>query len=142
MRVKALLLLFVTSLLTQAQKVTSFEGIDASQLKHAQFDVDPNGAVGTKQYMEWVNVAFQAFDKVTAAPVWATPQPGTSPFQANNMQNCVNVGGDGIITFDHLALRWVIALRSNAPAGYYYCVAISSTDDLTSSSLSWYTYQF
>ena len=25
---------------------------------------------------------------------------------------------------------------------YYYCVAISNTDDLTSSTLAWYTYQF
>jgi hypothetical protein len=110
---------------------------------HPQFDIDPNGAVGTKQYMEWTNVYFQAFDKVTFAPVWSTPQAGTLPFQNNKISNCTTVGGDGVITFDHLALRWVIALRSKVPVNsYYYCIAISNTDDLSSSSLAWYTYQF
>lgn len=143
MTYKLILLLCLTSSLMGAQTVTSFEGIDASQVAHPQFDIDPNGAVGTKQYMEWTNVYFQAFDKVTFAPVWSKPQPGTLVFQNNHMTNCTTVGGDGIITFDHLALRWVFALRSKAAGNnYYYCVAISNTDDLTSTSLAWYTYQF
>ena len=143
MRFKVFLLVLLASSLGRSQTVTSFEGIDASQLAHPGLDVDPNGAVGTKQYMEWVNVAFQAYDKVTAAPVWSAPKTGTAPFHANNMPNCFNVGGDGVITFDHLALRWVIALRSAPTKGnYYYCVAISNTDDLTSNTLSWHTYQF
>lgn len=143
MTYKLILLCLLTSCLMNAQTVTSFEGIDATQIKNPQFDVDPNGAVGTKQYMEWTNVAFQAFDKVTFAPVWPVPQGGTLVFKNNNMSNCETVGGDGIITFDHLALRWVFALRSKvAGNNYYYCVAISNTDDLTSTSLAWYTYQF
>jgi hypothetical protein len=143
MSYKVILLLLITSWLAQAQNIASFEGIDASQIPHPQNDVDPNGAVGTKQYLEWVNTNYQAFDKVTNAPVWAAgPQAGTTPFQNANMSNCYKVGGDGIITFDHLALRWVIALRSNSANGYYYCIAISNTDDLSSSSLAWYTYQF
>ena len=143
MKFRVLLLCLLAPSLMHSQKVTSFEGMDASQIAHPQLDVDPNGAVGTKQYMEWVNVSYQAYDKVTAAPVWSTPQNGTTPFHTNNMPNCYSVGGDGIITFDHLALRWVIALRATATKGnYYYCVAISNTDDLTSSTLAWYTYQF
>jgi len=35
-----------------AQTVTTFEGIDASQLGHPEFDVDPNGAIGTKQLIK------------------------------------------------------------------------------------------
>jgi hypothetical protein len=138
------LLPFLICGFAQAQKVKSFEGIDASQVRGPSHDVDANGAVGTKQYMEWTNVNFQAYDKVSPnAPVWATPQPGILPFQQNNMQNCQNVGGDGIITFDRLASRWVIALRSSPGSNtYYYCVAISNTDDLRSSTLAWYTYQF
>jgi len=126
-----------------AQTVTTFEGIDASQLTHPEYDVDPNGAVGTKQFMEWTNVAFQAFDKVTFAPVWSSPQPGNSPWGNNGMTGC-NIAGDGVILFDRLASRWVIA-GHNSPGingTYYYCVAVSSTDDLSSSALSWYTYRF
>lgn len=140
---KAAVLVLLSSLLTQAQVVRSFEGIDASQVAHPKFDVDPNGSVGTKQYLEWTNVYYQAFDKVTFAPLWPAPQSGILPFQKANMTNCQNVGGDGIVTFDRLASRWVIAARSQpSPNSYYYCVAISNTDDLASSTLSWYTYQF
>jgi hypothetical protein len=140
---KLVFLFVLGSWLAQAQSVQSFEGIDALQLGRRQHDVDPNGAVGTKQYMEWVNNFFQAYDKTTFAPVWSSPVPGTQPFQENKLLKCTNVGGDGIITFDHLALRWVIAVRStSAPNTYYYCVAISNTADLTSNTLSWYTYQF
>jgi hypothetical protein len=142
MRPTLVMLLLVCSF-AQAQRVHSFEGMDASQTGSSNHDVDPNGAVGTKQYMEWTNVAFQAYDKASPnAPVWSAPQGGTVLFQASNMQNCTSVGGDGIITFDHLALRWIIALRSSSSSGYFYCVAVSNTDDLRSSSLQWYTYQF
>jgi len=136
-------LFFLASWLVQAQTVTSFEGIDASQVSQPEYDVDPNGAVGTKQYMEWTDVNFQAFDKVTLAPVWSSPKPGNLPWVNNNIRGC-NIAGDGVILFDRLASRWVIA-GHNSPGingTYYYCVAVSSTDDLSSSTLSWYTYQF
>jgi hypothetical protein len=44
----------------QAQTVTSFEGLDASELGAPGLEIDANGAVGTKQYMEWVNTYYQA----------------------------------------------------------------------------------
>ena len=138
-----LLLLIVTTWATsQAQTVTSFEGIDAAQLTNPGFDIDPNGAVGTKQFMEWVNVAYQAYDKVTLAPVWATPQAGATPWKNNGLSTCSGISGDGVILFDRLASRWVIGARTSNSSNYYYCIAISSTDDLSSSSLAWYTYAF
>jgi len=137
------LLLFLASSLAQAQTVTSFEGIDDSQVPNPQIDIDPNGAVGTKQYMEWINVYYQAYDKNTFAPVWPTAQVGTTPWSANGQNNCLAVGGDGVINFDRLASRWLIAARTSpANRNYYYCVAISNTDDLTSPALAWYTYAF
>jgi hypothetical protein len=125
-----------------AQTVNTFEGIDAAQLARPQLDVDPNGAVGTKQFMEWTNVYFQAYDKVTFAPVWSTPQSGLSPWQTNGITSCNSIGGDGVVIFDRLALRWVIAAHSSGTNNYNYCVAISNTDDLSSKSLAWYTYVF
>jgi len=143
-KLKVVLILFLAPLLSQGQTVTSFEGIDASQLAAPEFDIDPNGAVGTKQFMEWTNVYYQAFNKNTFAPVWSTPQVGTTPWRNNSMSNCYSITGDGVILFDRLASRWVIA-GHNSPGingSYYYCVAISNTDDLSSSTLSWYTYSF
>src|SRR5579863_2334571 len=110
-RLAAFLVLF-SVLGGHAQTVTTFEGIDASQLAHPEFDVDPNGAVGTKQFMEWTNVYFQAYDKVTYAPVWSTPQVGTSPWSNNGITACNTISGDGLIIFDRLALRWVISAHS------------------------------
>jgi hypothetical protein len=124
-----------------AQTVTTLEGLDASQLAKPEFDVDPNGAVGTKQFMEYVNLYYQAYDKVTFAQVWSAPQPLSTPFTANGMPSCGAISGDGMIIFDRLASRWVIAGHTGSQNNYLYCVAISNTDDLTSSSLGWYTYQ-
>jgi hypothetical protein len=124
--------------------VTSFEGIDAAQLANPKVDVDPNGAVGTKQYLEWTNVAFQAFDKVTFKPVWSSPQPAAPLWTQHNQNGCASITGDGYVLFDRLASRWVIAAH-NSPGisgTYFYCVAISNTDDLSSATLKWHTYSF
>jgi hypothetical protein len=105
-------------------------------------DVDPNGAVGTKQYMEYVNVFYQAYDKVTGAQVWASDQAATNPWLENNVTDCVGtISLDMVILFDHLASRWVIGGHTST-APYYYCIAVSNTDDLTSSTLAWYAYEF
>jgi hypothetical protein len=125
----------------KAQTVSSFEGMDASQLPIQIVDIDPNGAVGTKQYMQWVNPYFQAYDKTTFAPVWSTPQRGVLPWYRNGQTGCTNLAGDGLVSFDRLASRWVIAGRSQQSSQYYFCIAVSNTDDLSSASLTWYTYQ-
>jgi len=141
--VVVLVLSWVLPGLLPAQTVTTFEGIDASQISAPGFDVDPNGAVGTKQYMEWVNTYYQAFDKTSHKTVWPVPQNGDTPWRNNNMADCYGAGGgDGIVTFDRTASRWVIARRANNQGTYFYCVAVSNTDDLTSNSLGWFTYEF
>ncbi|HVI06788.1 MAG TPA: choice-of-anchor D domain-containing protein [Candidatus Binatia bacterium] len=143
MRIHALILAAVTVALgisAVAQTVVSFEGIDASQISRPEFDVDPNGAVGTKQYMEWTNVAFQAYDKVTDLPVWPTPQSGISPWTDNGITSCSTIGGDAVILFDRLASRWVVAAHSSQSNNYNFCIAVSSTDDLTVAT--WYAYVF
>src|SRR5271168_1254321 len=135
------LVLLLASLGVHAQTVTSFEGIDASQVAKPNYDVDPNGAIGTKQYMEWTNVYYQAWNKTTFAPVWSKPQVGTTPFTTNGLANCA-ISGDGLVVFDRLASRWVIAAHNSGETTYYYCIAVSNTDDLTSPTLAWYTYAF
>src|SRR5579863_28929 len=107
-RLAAFLVLF-SVVGVSAKNVTTFEGIDASQLAHPEFDVDPNGAIGTKQFMEWTNVYYQAWDKNSFAPIWPKPVVGTSPFSTNGTTNCESISGDGVVIFDHLASRWVIA---------------------------------
>src|SRR5579862_5887854 len=126
-------LVLLASLASAQITPTTFEGLDASNLgSNAQLDVDPNGAVGTKQYMEWVNPMYQAWDKTTLAKIYSAPVQGDTPWRNNNISTCYGGNGDGVIMFDHLASRWVIARRQGT-SSYYYCVAVSSTDDLTAS---------
>jgi hypothetical protein len=134
----------LVSLLAQSQTPSSFEGIDAIQVSRPEFDVDPNGAIGTKQFMEWTNVAYQAYDKTTFNPVWASPLPGATPWTTNGVTDCPSMAGDGVIIFDRLASLWVIAAHSSPGISgpYYYCVAVSTTDDLTSPSFRWRAYKF
>jgi hypothetical protein len=140
------LLLLLCPFGLRAQTVTTFEGIDASQLAKPQFDFDPNGSVGTKQYMQWVDPYYQAWSKTSPyTSVWSKPQNGDTPFVNAGLTQCSTIQGDGIVTFDRLASRWIIAAHnqlSSTVTAYYYCVAVSSTDDLTSPSLTWYTYAF
>jgi hypothetical protein len=129
----------------RAQTVSSFEGLDAIDVSGPTYEVDANGAVGTKQYMEWVNSAYQAWSKTSPyTPVWSSAQNGDTPWRNVGMTNCEGTGGgEGTVTFDKLASRWVLARRAGPAANtYYWCIAVSNTDDLSSTSLAWYTYQF
>lgn len=130
--------------------ITSFQGMDASQVGGGttEDDIDPNGAIGTKQFMEYVNTSYQGYDKTTFAPVWSSPQPIGTPWNGLQNQNCAaaSIQLDAVIIFDRLASRWVIAgksTRGSADKGdYYFCIAVSNTDDLTSTTFAWYAYLF
>jgi len=135
-----LILLFLAHSLPAQVNLHNFEGMDAATETGAQLDVDPNGAVGTKQYLEWVNSSYQAYDKITFAPVFAKPVLGDAPWRAARMSSCYGTNGAGVVLFDHLASRWVLGRRQGT-SSYYYCMAVSNTDDLTSSTLKWNVYQ-
>jgi hypothetical protein len=107
----ACFLLLAPSAQTQID-VRSFDGMDASKVRAAGFDVDPNGAVGTKQFMEWVNPAYQGYDKKTFAPVYPAPLSGDTPFVRSGQVECTGNEGDGVVLFDHLASRWLLARRT------------------------------
>jgi len=118
----------------------SFIGMYAAQLTAPVYDVDPSGAVGTKQFMEYVNTYYQAYSKIAPyKPVWAKPQSFTTPFAS--FPNCSTITGDGEILFDRMASRWVLGAHTSIPNQYYYCIAVSNTDDLSSSTLAWYAYE-
>ena len=121
---------------------SSFDGMSAAKLPSAGYNVDPTGAVGTKQFMQYVNTYFQAYSKLPPyAPVWSTPQLFSATFTNAGLSDCKVITGDGVILFDHLASRWVMGAHTSIPNHYYYCIAVSNTDDLSSTTLAWYTYE-
>ena len=130
----------------------SFPGMNAQEVTNLTEDIDPNGAVGTKQFMEYVNSAYQAFDKSgpNYTTVWPNPQPiGTpwlNPANGGTIAQCAgtnNITLDAVINFDRLASRWVVAAKSTGTDGnYYFCIAVSNVDDLSSPTLGWFAYVF
>lgn len=138
------------SVTSQAQvtvnPMTSFDGLYADQVTGGttEEDIDPNGAVGTKQFMEYVNTSYQGYDKTTFAPVWSSPQPIGTPWDVINAPHCIDpkIQLDAVITFDRLANVWVIAAKTTTQDGFYFCIAVSNTDDLTSKTFAWYAYYF
>jgi hypothetical protein len=139
--------------------ITSFQGMDAAQAGgtgEAEDDIDPNGAVGTQQFLEYVNTSYQGYDKLTFAPVWTNTDGSSNPPLIGTPWNQlsglgVNCAGGSIqldvhIIFDRPASRWVIMGKSTRgtqnKSDYYLCVAVSNTDDLTSPTLAWYPYYY
>ena len=139
-----LILIFVllcASLAVAQVTVQSFDGLSAGSLGATKsFNADANGAVGTKQYLEWVNSAYQGYNKTTFAKVFPSPVMGDTPWRNAGMPDCFGSGGDGIILFDHLASRWVIGTR-HGQGTYFYCIAVSNSDDLTAPGFGWSAYE-
>jgi hypothetical protein len=132
--------------------VTSFDGMVQSEGTQLQ-DVDANGAVGQKQYLEYVNSAIQAYDKGSGAAIWQTPIP-IQNLWANNPPCYISSGGtpyiqlDVAIAYDKLAGlgntangRWIIAAHTSNQTAYYLCLAVSSGDDLTTATWGAYSFQ-
>jgi hypothetical protein len=99
---------------------------------------DNNGAVGTTQFVETVNVALAVFNKSTGAVQYG-------PVNINTLWSgfaggcATNNDGDPTVVFDHLANRWVISQFSVSSLPYTQCVAVSTSADATG---SYYRYAF
>jgi hypothetical protein len=146
----------------QVSPLNSADGMLPDSCNAGQQDIDPNGAVGNYQYMEYVNTEYQAFDKATLASVpiagVSGPQGVGTPFSTALNGAATDCAGSGIqldavINFDRIANRWVIAAKSvRAASGsqhrYDFCIAVSNGDDVTATNSSgaytfgWYAYEF
>lgn len=93
---------------------------------------DNDGAVGTTQYVQYTNAAYQVFDK--SGNSLLGPFAGNR-FWAGFGGACQSDNsGDPVIRFDAAAQRWVVsqfAINNSAPD--YECVAVSTTADATGS---------
>ena len=104
-----------------------FDGLGVSRFAPS----DANGAAGTNQYVQWVNVAFAVFDKTTGAVLYGPTNGNTlwtgfgGPCETNN-------DGDPVVQYDKAANRWVMSQFSvTGGPPYYQCVAVSTTPDAT-----------
>jgi hypothetical protein len=81
-----------------------------------------------------VNTSFAVFDKATGAAVYG-PVPTHTLWQGLPGPCATTDDGDGIVLYDKAANRWLISQFSvsDLVAGYYECVAVSTTSDATGS---------
>jgi hypothetical protein len=149
----------------------NFEGIDAVQWHGTTEHIsNPNGAAGPKQYLQWTQGGFQAFDKQTGLAILC-PVNNPGDHCANNAASPVSWGqfwdgspgskvyecghgspSAGVILYDQLdevatsigATRtghWVLAAHINHGVHIYYCVAVSDSSDLLHASWNQYEFQ-
>lgn len=110
----------------------NFDGVsDAAQGAVTGYLVAPpdtNGAVGATQYVQWVNIAYQVFNKDGTTALG--PISGNSLWENLGGACAANNSGDPIVQYDKAANRWVLTqpVFSNP---YYQCVAVSQTPDAT-----------
>lgn len=92
---------------------------------------DTNGAVGASQFVQWVNVEYNVYDKTNGAKILG-PIQGNSFWSGFGGPCETRNDGDPIIRYDKAAGRWV-AGQPVFVAPYMYCLAVSTTSDATGS---------
>jgi hypothetical protein len=118
----------------------SFETISSTTSLCGCLPPDTNGDVSDQHYIQWVNSAWQIFDKVTGAvnPSTPTPRPGNSFFVGFGGKCETTNAGDPIALWDPQAQRWVMSqFVTSSP--FAQCVAVSTTSDPLG---TYYRYEF
>ena len=94
---------------------------------------DTNGATGSFQYVQLVNIDLAVFNKTTGA-VMLGPVPINTLFSGFGGACESTNDGDPIVLYDKQVNRWLItqfAVSQGAP--FFQCVAVSTSDDATGS---------
>ena len=94
---------------------------------------DTNGATGSFQYVQLVNISMSVFNKATGAVTFG-PVPINTLFSGFGGACESNNDGDPIVVYDKQVNRWLItqfAVDQGAP--FLQCIAVSTSDDATGS---------
>lgn len=119
---------------------------------------DPTIAVGTLDYCEHVNSAYQCWYKSTNQPIsflgGTNPKTDSGPWSQNNdnggaTPNCPTAfSPNSQMLHDNVYNLWIMEKRitsklSGATNGHnFMCVAISNVEDVSNSSFSWFAFEY
>jgi hypothetical protein len=113
--------------------VLSFDGMTSND-SGGVAPPDTNGAVGSTQFVEIVNLAYAVFDK-TSGKLLLKPTSIDTIWQGFGGL-CQNInGGDPVVLWDKVAQRWLVTQLSYNQ-GFtkdFVCVAVSTSADATGS---------
>jgi uncharacterized repeat protein (TIGR02543 family) len=100
---------------------------------------DATGAVGTTQYLQWVDASLAVFNKASGNAVYG-PVPGNTIWSGFGGACEADNDGQPTVNFDKLAQRWVVSQYAKASGPpYVQCVAVSTSADATG---TWNRYSF
>lgn len=116
--------------LVSATAGVNVDGVGVPNLTITGAPPDTNGAVGSTQYVQWVNTAFAVFDKATGNRVFG-PVNGNTLWQGFGGRCETDNDGDPIAIYDKLANRWVMTQFSVSASPFFECIAVSQTADAT-----------
>lgn len=108
----------------------NFDGISHTNSFCGCAPPDTEGVVGATQYVQYVNTAYEVYNKTTGASVLG-PLAGNAIW--SGFGTCgSNDDGDPIVTYDKVAARWFFA-QNVFVSPYTVCIAVSTTSDATGS---------
>jgi len=112
---------------------TNFEGINNID---GVLPPDTNGDVGPNNYVQWVNLHYQVFDRTGGSLLG--PSPGNTLWSGFGGVCETTNQGDPVVRYDRMANRWIftqfaftVDRRNNLVAPFVQCFAISTTGDPT-----------
>ena len=116
----------------------SFNGMNVSQ--GGYIPSDNNIAVSPNYIVEVVNSAYAVYSKTGA--VLLTPRALGGLWSSLSGSTCSNNSGDTVVQYDRLADRWMITQLGSLSSPYSECVAVSKTNDPTTTAYNLYTFSF
>ena len=136
--------------------VTTITGLSSKTSVGVTAMPDPTIAVGTLEFCEHVNSAYQCWYKGGAnafKPVSffgnTSPKADKLAWTQNsnnqgNTPNCSAPTPNAQLLHDNVYNRWILQKRiySSATTHEYMCVAISTVEDVSSASFNWFGYEF
>lgn len=116
----------------------SFDGMNVGN--GGYIPSDNNIAVGPNHVVEVVNAAYAVYSKTGATLL--TPRALGTLWQGLQGSTCSNNSGDTVVQYDRLADRWIITQLGSLSSPYSECIAVSTTNDPTTTTYSLYSFDF
>ena len=103
----------------------NFDGVGVPNYTVSGAPPDTVGAVGSTQYVQWVNTAFAVYNKSNGALVYG-PANGSTLWQGFGGRCETDNSGDPLVAYDQLANRWVMSQFAVSASPYFQCIAVST----------------
>ena len=123
--------------------ISNFEGLGTGLAGFSMTGAPPDteGDVGPNHYVQWVNSMFAIFNKSTGTVLYG-PANGNTLFTPLGGNCAAYNNGDPLVMYDRIADRWFMSQFAISGTPYTQCVAVSKTNDPTTSGWNLYAFSY